>query len=61
MSATHVGAGLSGVEWCNACIVAVGIGKGGGKPALAMANIPCESEAVVDAIVNAANAFVSRF
>ena len=61
VSAGHVAAGLSGVAWCNACIEAAGAGKGGGKPGLSNANIPCDNDAVLDTILNAANAFASKY
>lgn len=59
VSPAHVAAGVSGVEWCNACTTAAGAGKGGGKPALANASIPCDSMDTLEVIVGAANAFAS--
>ena len=61
VSAAHVAAGLSGVEWCNACIAAAGAGKGGGKPALANSSIPCADASVLGAVVDAANVFASKW
>lgn len=61
VSAAQVAAGLSGVEWCNACIAAAGAGKGGGKPALANSSIPCPDASVLGAVMDAANAFASKW
>jgi alanyl-tRNA synthetase len=61
VSKAGVAAGVSGVDWCNASILAAGAGKGGGKPNQAMASIPCENAAVFDVIFNAAKEFASKY
>ena len=56
VSAAHVAAGFSAKEWCDACITAVGAGKGGGRPELANATVPGGSD-VLDRVLEIATSF----
>lgn len=61
VSAALVEAGMTGGDWCDACIAAAGAGKGGGKPNLAMASIPYGDLAVVGNVITAANEFAAKW